>query len=91
MKNNNTKTLLVAAQEILEGRQTAKHTYTTKKASVRGIMATVREFSNAEMEDLLFSLAQLQLMGGNADNADQMELGELLYKAATEWKNRRIK
>ena len=62
--------------------------YTTKNASVRKVTAMVDEFSNSEMEDLLFSLAELQLAGGNGDNAEQIALGKLLQKAATIWKNR---
>lgn len=62
--------------------------YTTKNASVRKVMAMVDEFSNSEMEDLLFSLAELQLAGGNGDNVEQIALGKLLHKAATAWKKR---
>jgi hypothetical protein len=62
--------------------------YTTKNASVRKVMAMVGEYSNSEMEDLLFSLAELQLAGGNGDNVEQIALGKLLQKAATAWKKR---
>jgi hypothetical protein len=62
--------------------------YTTKNASVRKVMALVGEYSNREFEDLLFSLAELQLAGGNGDNVEQIALGKLLYKAAVSWKKR---